>query len=180
MFTKFKSAYSSFKKQAKELDLYDAIMPLYFVSKILGLAPFSLRGKRGKRKFVANVGAFVFIRIACIISAMAYVGYTVEKTHLPFDIGGVAIRVELYLGATLSMVVLFLAIANQNLVILAVTSIVEVDRKMRMLAINITYKNARKISTCQSILILSLFTTKGIIQRFSTSSVFIGKNKQKK
>lgn len=174
MFTKNKSS-SNYKKQAKGLDLYDAIIPLYYLSKVVGVAPFSLKGKRGKRKFVADVGAFVFIRIACIMSAMAYVAFLLEKTHLPFDIGGVAIRVELYLGTVLTAFVLILAITNQNLVILSIQSIVQVDRKMKASAINITYENARKFCILQNIFMFSVFTLKGVIQIFSSSSIFIGK-----
>lgn len=175
MFLNNKNSKSSGHKQLEELDLYDAIIPLYIISKIVGLAPFTLKGRRGKRKFVADVGTFVFIRIICILGAIAYVAYLLEAINLTFNISGVAIRCELYLGAMLTAVVLFMAITNQTLVISSVRRILQIDRRMKNAGFNITYKNARKFCIAQNVFMFSVFLMKGGVQAISSSSVYMGK-----
>lgn len=106
---------------------------------------------------------------------MIYVAYILEGSGLGYDIGGVAVRVELYLGTGLTALVLLLAATNQKLVIAAVERIIKIDQKLRNYGVSVSYKEARRFCILENVFMLGIFTMKGIPQIFSSASVLMGK-----
>lgn len=155
------------------MDVYDTIMPVFILSKILGLAPFHLRGIRGKRKFHSDVGLIILLRFIGIIGTMLYLARLIEELNLPFDLRGMALRCELYMGTVLTATMLITAVTMRKVLISAVEDLVHIDDYMRHAGIRVPYKNARKFSACQIVFITCVFSLKAIMQPFIGSTVFL-------
>lgn len=85
------------KKAMKKNDhenIYNVILPIYVLSKILGLAPFTLTRKKLKPSY----GPLIVFRIALVIGGMCYSAYVVETLQYKKGIAAVALKCELYLG----------------------------------------------------------------------------------
>ncbi|GLV37416.1 hypothetical protein CBL_10618 [Carabus blaptoides fortunei] len=155
------------------LDLYDTVMPVFVLSKILGLAPFRLRGIRGNRKFKSDLGLIIVLRFIGIIGAMLYVAHLIEELNFSFDLRSAALRCELYIGSILTAIMLIMAVSMRNLLISTVEDIIHIDDYMRHAGIHVPYKNARRFSICQIIFISCVFSSKAIMQPFIGSRAFL-------
>ncbi|XP_017778179.1 PREDICTED: putative gustatory receptor 28b [Nicrophorus vespilloides] len=151
------------------MDIYDTLIPVYVLSKILGLAPFKLSLK-GNRGFVSDVGPIIITRILVLLSVMIFVAWELENLDFPDNIAGIAMRVELYLGTVMTGIVLILAVVNRRGIIGSVNNLMEVDRLLKAADIAVSYKNAKTFCAAQIIFITCVFSSKIIIQPFSSKT----------
>ncbi|KAK4882102.1 hypothetical protein RN001_005421 [Aquatica leii] len=154
----------------RKKDLYDAMLPIFVLSKILGLAPFRLDCKA--RRLIPHCGPMIAIRFFLIIGVMCYVAVLVYDPKASINIGWLALRFELCLGATITSVVLTLAVTNQKMLITAVENIIKIDKEMSKIGINITYVNAQRFCYFQILGISCVFSTKLILQAFSARKYY--------
>lgn len=99
------------------MDIYDTLLPVYILSKILGLAPFYLKKIDGSKHLVSSVGIIIVLRFCCVTGSMFYVAYLIDDLRLPYDLRGIALRCELCTGFILTATMLIGAVVNRNLLI---------------------------------------------------------------
>lgn len=76
--------------------IYDIILPIYVLSKVLGLAPFTLRRKKLQTQF----GLMTILQFIAIIGILSYLIISIERLKYHHGIGEIALKCELYLGKT--------------------------------------------------------------------------------
>ncbi|KRT79786.1 hypothetical protein AMK59_6730 [Oryctes borbonicus] len=147
-------------------DIYDVILPIYILSKILGLAPFTIAKKILKPHF----NPLTLVHILLVIGGMCYNAYLVETLEQQQKMVALALKCELYLGTLMTFTVLTLAIINQKLLIECVEKIDEIDMNMKNINIKINYKNSRRFVSVQIIFITCVFLLKVVLQFFMHSA----------
>nr|AVH87327.1 gustatory receptor 12 [Holotrichia parallela] len=157
------------KKMNNSEDIYNTILPIYVISKILGLAPF----KMTKKVFVIQCGPIVPLRIFIVTGIMCYIAVELEKKEYATGIAALALKCELYLGIFMTFAVLILAVINQKDLMGVITKLVDIDENMRRIHIKINHKNSRRFVLIQMIFISCVFLIKLMLQYFSHTSTMI-------
>lgn len=160
-------------KKVKKHDLYDAIFPLYVLSKVLNLGPIHLRERENKKYFVSSVGLNNFIHLLIILCPMFYGTYLIEHIEFTNGLRGAASRFELYMGIILTTVIIITLCINNKLIIASVNDILDVDKMLRLLQLPVLYSNARRFCIYQIIFITTVFMSKFIINMFGESQTQI-------
>lgn len=152
-------------------DLYDVMYPVFIISKILGLAPFQYNHK-GKKSYSPHFGVITILRFILVVGVMCYVCFVMEEVNFSVNIGGMALRYELYFGTIMTAIILLMAMVNQKLTIKAVTLIIELDADLRRIGVPVSYKHAQIFAYSQVSFIAFMFAANAIIQPFSGSVAY--------
>lgn len=149
------------KSLLKANDIYDILKPLFFVSKILGLVPikFNKNGTAFKDYAILNI-----IEILIITCITVYLLIWLEIVDFSENIAGLALRVELYLGMIITIIILVLAKANQKLLMRILNGLNKIDCKLN-------YKTGLLLVYFQVIGITCIFITKLVIQLYVNSNI---------
>lgn len=156
-------------KQAE--DIYDVMYPIFIISKILGLAPFQYN-RKGQKSYTAHFGVITILRYILILGVMCYICFVMDDINFSVNIGGMALRYELYFGTIMTAIILLLAITNQKLLIDAIHKITEIDEDFKNMGREVTYKNAQIFSYLQILFMISMFSCKAILQPFSNDLAY--------
>lgn len=152
-------------------DLYDVMVPVFIISKILGLAPFYFNRKT--RELKPHFGIVTIVRFILIVGTMCYICYVMDELNFTQNIGGMALRYELYFSTLLTAVVMILAITNQKLAIGAIVEIIEIDEDFRLMGQKVTYRNAQIFAYGQIVYMITMFLAKVILQPFANSLAYL-------
>lgn len=155
----------------KAEDLYDVMYPVFIISKILGLAPFQYNHK-GQKSYSPHFGVITVLRFILVVGVMCYVCFVMEEVNFSVNIGGMALRYELYFGTIMTAIILLMAMVNQKLTIKAVTLTTELDTDLRRIGVAVSYKHAQIFSYAQVSFIAIMFAANAIIQPFSGSVAY--------
>ncbi|KAF5279977.1 hypothetical protein FQR65_LT15115 [Abscondita terminalis] len=101
-----------------------------------------------------------------------YVANLVHNSNETINIGWLALRFEIYFGATITSIILTLAVTNQKMLINAIENIIKIDKEMDKIGIKVTYVNAQRFSYFQILGISCVFSTKLILQAFSARAYY--------
>lgn len=115
-------------KQAQ--DLYDVMYPVFLISKVLGLAPFGYN-RAEPRGYFPHFGVVTVVRFVLVVGTMCYVCFVMDELSFSVNIGGMALRYELYFGTIMTAVVLILSATNQRLAVKSVTMLRDLDVDFR-------------------------------------------------
>lgn len=155
----------------KAEDLYDVMYPVFIISKILGLAPFQYNHK-GSKSYSVHFGVITILRFILVVGVMCYVCFVMEEVNFTVNIGGMALRYELYFGTIMTAVILLMAMMNQKLTIKAVVLMVEIDADLKRIGVAVSYKKAQIFSYAQVCFIAFMFAANAILQPFSGSVAY--------
>lgn len=160
-------------KKQNNPDLYDAILPLYILSKVLNLGPIHLRERENKKYFVSSVGLNNFVHLLIILCPIFYGTHLVEKMEFNSGLRKAASRFELYMGMILTTVIIVTLCINNKLIISSVNDILYVDKLLRLINLPVSYTNARIFCICQIVFITIVFLSKFVINMFGESDTQI-------
>lgn len=152
-------------------DLYDVMVPVFLISKILGLAPFYFNRKT--RELKPHFGIVTIVRFVLVVGTMGYICYVMDELNFTQNIGGMALRYELYFSTLMTAVVMILAITNQKLAIEAIVEIMEIDEDFRLMGQKVTYRNAQIFAYGQIVYMITMFLAKVILQPFANSLAYL-------
>lgn len=84
----------NYYKMKRNRDIFSAIIPMYIMSKIIGLAPFTLRNKQ----FRPYYGVVEFLQNAAVIGGLIYIAIVIDELNIRPGVDDLALKCELYLG----------------------------------------------------------------------------------
>lgn len=152
-------------------DLYDVMVPVFLISKLLGLAPFYFNRK--SRILKPHFGVVTVIRFVLIVGTMCYICFVMDELNFTQNMGGMALRYELYFSTLLTAVVMVLAMTNQKLAVEAIEEIVEIDDDFKLMGQEVSYRNAQIFAYAQIIYMVGMFLMKVILQPFANSLAYL-------
>lgn len=152
-------------------DLYDVMVPVFLISKVLGLAPFYFN--RRTRTLKPHFGIVTIIRFVLVVGTMCYICFVMDELNFTQNIGGMALRYELYFSTILTAAVMILAITNQKLAIDAIVEIIEIDEDFKLMGQEVSYKNAQIFAYAQIVYMITMFLMKVILQPFANSLAYL-------
>lgn len=152
-------------------DLYDVMYPIFIISKVLGLAPYQLHLK-DERRLTAHIGIITIARFILIVGTMCYVCFVMDELNFSVNIGGMALRYELYFGTIMTAIVLVLSMTNQKPAIKSITMLKELDADFEQIGFHISYKNAQIFCYAQIVFMLFMFMAMVTLQPFSGSLAY--------
>lgn len=147
-------------------DIYDVMVPFYYLSKFFGLAPFKTKQNKGNKRLLSNYGLITIFRILLFLSFFIYFLIYLETTEFVENIAGAAFRVALYNVFIMTTIILTSVIVNQRKLIQIIDDFVELDRNLAATNVKVDYKTAKNVVLFEIIVSSVVFLATLVIQLF--------------
>lgn len=157
----------------KELNLYDTIYPVYYLSKLLGLVQFRITGKRGYEQIKLEHRYIIILQLIFIISPITYGIYLLTEVQTKPDVGGTVFRAQGYFSLPITVIILVSFVMRRQLIVSSISDLLEVDRTLRSIGIMVSYKYDRRFAIIQMLFFTVIFLWKAVLQLFSSSKVLV-------
>lgn len=138
-------------------DFYFALMPSYWLSKIIGVLHLSFEGQPPNRKLIVSKN-FIYlaaVRILIVFAVVAFFHTSLIYEGLPDEMTTVVLDIDVYCGIIVTIIELISAMLSRKSDLRTIEQFIELDKRLSSAGIKIDYIKARRVAIIEIALVLA-------------------------